>query len=957
MLTAGGFDAAGADCAPCAGIAVADPAAVMSLLRDEPALGDDAPFVVRYPVPLDGSGDAAADFSLSDAGATPMLRLEFRVPSPIATHAEHLAAELEAAARLAGSAPGAARFQIFWARPLDGADAVREYAFLLKRASVAVKGARGAAHVTTMPIPPTGDLLDRLYDADIGAYIDAIALAPGMPPDIETAMAAVAAHDPGRAVALDALPLPDDPAAALAHAARWSAAGAAMTLFETDPRSLDRDALTPLRLLAREFSGEISYDPSSTPTGAAGAWAFVRAEDLGLRVIVDRGVDPDHTQLVFPEPRLSRPVLVEPDGSTLSLMAWSADAGYTVPLDTDDRFAVLRLERPTAAELGGFESELAVDSKREMPVREILHRLQAFDDAQARRLHHYEAIYAQHLRFRPRQGLEAVEVSFRGPFFFRQGKGFDWVWERFFFNGVRWQGAKIPQLPLLQPARASARPLEIHLDRQYSYRLRGTASVDGRSCWVVDFEPAASADGQRLHRGTVWVDRSIYARVKTRTLQVGLTGEVISNEETMIFEPVDADGLPADWAPSSFILPTRVVAQELQSILNTAVHVEKESLLTEIRINREGIEDRLRAAHDSKLTMLRDTPDGLRYLRRTEGGEREVQQGFDEDRWFLAGGTYWDETLDFPLPLAGVNYFSNDLGGTGTQANLLFAGVLVNGNWADPSLLGSRWDAGARLFGLFIKGDRELYRSGLRVKDETVEAQNARLALFLGRPLGSFAKLDLTYALDRTWFGRADDTAENFVVPESTFVHSVAAELSYTRAGYRVGVVGSHHSRSDWSFWGSPDNDEYDPSQKDFRRWRVTLSKNWWISGVSQFGLELQHVDGADLDRFSKYDFDNFGDAQVAGYPGGLVTASEGHAVHVQYGFNIADVFRVEARGDAAWATDEATGLDNELIAGIGLGGTVMGPWSLIVNFELGLPVEGPADTPTVSLLFLKLFN
>jgi hypothetical protein len=118
----------------------------------------------------------------------------------------------------------------------------------------------------------------------------------------------------------------------------------------------------------------------------------------------------------------------------------------------------------------------------------------------------------------------------------------------------------------------------------------------------------------------------------------------------------------------------------------------------------------------------------------------------------------------------------------------------------------------------------------------------------------------------------------------------------------------------------------------------------------------LDHLDGRDLDRFSKFGFDTFGDSIVAGYQRGLVTAESADVIHLSYGFNLAELLRLELRGDAAWASDEATGLDNELLAGLSLNGTLMGPWQTVVNFDIGVPIEGPAEDFTVRLVFLKLF-
>ena len=78
------------------------------------------------------------------------------------------------------------------------------------------------------------------------------------------------------------------------------------------------------------------------------------------------------------------------------------------------------------------------------------------------------------------------------------------------------------------------------------------------------------------------------------------------------------------------------------------------------------------------------------------------------------------------------------------------------------------------------------------------------------------------------------------------------------------------------------------------------------------------------------------------GYEIGKVRAEEAWAAHLTYGFEVGQLLRLDAIGDVAWATDEASGLDRELLAGVGLNGTVIGPWQTVVNFDVGVPVAGP---------------
>jgi hypothetical protein len=936
-------------CNPCAGLSVTDPGAVVRLLEQAEPLPEDAQLFVLWPLPLDGTADPQAVRDVLRVGAEPVLRLELTVGPSLADEADRLLEQLDHCADIARRSADGTRFQITW----SGDIAVHpvEYAYLLKRASVAIKGARPGSEIISAPLPEDEAVLRALWAEQIAAYVDAIAIRAGTEPDL-TIRGVLDELDPGKPVVLDSLPLPNPPARGLAVAALAASRGITVTLFHPTT-TIDAAAVAPLRELAEEFSGDLAYDPHALTGETTNAWAFVRGTDLGLRVIVDRG-DAEAADVVFTDASLQNPTRVEVNGSEAPVYGRRGQAGLALRIPSDETVSIVRLERPSAADLGGFEDVVDVAGSRSIPVEEILRRHQAFEADQERRLQRYEAVYTQHLRYRPGSGLTPIEVSYRGPFFFRRGEGFDWVWDEFLVNGVRWKG-DIPQLPLIQPEKAYELPLEITLGKAYSYTLRGEEVVDGRDAWVVDFEPA-ELDGAPW-QGTVWIDQEIYAKVRSRALQVNLSGDVLSNEETQFFAPVGGDGQPTEWSRDAFILPTRTRGQQLQSILNASVQVERETELTGIAVNREGFEDRLAAAWASEQTMLRDTPDGLRYLEIQEDGGRTVQEGFDQDRWFLVGGVYYDDTLDFPLPLAGVNYFSNDFRGSDTQFNFFFAGALLNLNWADPSFLGSKWDAGVSGFGFFFPRTLDVYRGGVEQKHEAVKNLGGRFNLFLGRPLNAYAKLDFALSLGYEQFGEADDTAEAFVLPQDTFTASFGTEFSYTRNGWRLGLEGRAFQRSNWEFWGLPGNTEYDPDHESYLKWKASVTKTFWLDDFMKIGVQVEHLDGERLDRFSKYDFDVFSDGSVAGYTNGIVTATRADVVRLDYGFNIGEVLRIGVQGDAAWATDDDSGLNTEFLAGVSASGTVVGPWQTLVNFEIGVPVAGPADSVTARIAFLKLWD
>ncbi|MCP4664005.1 MAG: hypothetical protein GY856_52145 [bacterium] len=951
-------DAAGPPCRPCAGIRIADPAAVIAVLAQEPKIEGEERLYVAWSAELDGSADAAAMEAILDAGGTPWMIVHFRTPSPILENLEQFDGELRDLARLAQGASERAHFQIAWQPPTPGPVDPSEYAFLLKRAAVAVTGGRADARVIVGPLDADVEWLRALYSEEVTAYVDGIALAAAAPETLEGAITALRELDPGKGVVVDTLPWPEPATRTLSQAAAYSEVGIAVAFFELGDG--DGAELLPLKLLAREFQGDLSFDPNTLPSGGQDAWTFVRGEDLSLRVIAEATPGSSQLMLFFADPHLRTPTVIDlASGEEQSVFGQSrTQRGLLVPIDEPGAVALLRLERMSAAELAGLEEQLTVDDTRQLPVEEILRRLQGFEDAQARKLRTYQATSTMHLRFNVGTGPGTVEATFEGDFFFRRGEGFDWAWENFYVNGVKWRGKTLPELPIIQPEIAAALPLEIHFTKEYRYRLRGTGTAQGRDCWVVDFAPLEATPGRALWQGSVWIDRELWARVKTRALQVELEGEVISNEETVLFTPLDAAGRPAEWTADGYYLPTRVVGQQLFSILNATIKVEKETLLSDLRLNPEDFDRERADKHASEVTMVRETDKGLRYLVKDEGGERVVKEGFDTSHLFLAGGVYYDGSLDYPVPLAGIDYLSHDFRGSGKQFNVFFAGVLLAANIAEPRLFGSRWDAGANVSGFFLPTNDEVYRDGREVLPEQIETgPAANVAFFLGRPLGNFVKVDFTYGLRWLGFGTSDETAAEFILPQDTLTHSFATDLSFNRAGYSFGLSGSYSVRSDWEFWGLPDNDEFDPSQEKYLLWEVSVGKTWWLPKFMKFGIELDHLDGADLDRFSKYDFGFFGDSRISGYQGGLVRASESNGFHLNYGFELGKVIRVELKGDAVWASDEATGLEDELLAGVGLNGTLMGPWQTIINFDVGFPVEGPADDFVAYVVFLKLFR
>ena len=388
----------------------------------EPKLGDDDAFFLAWTVPLDGTAVVDSIDHARRAGTQPWLRVVFRTPQPIAENLGRLESELEELARLVRESAAGVFVEAVW-QPEEGHAGSVDLAFLIKKAAVAVTGASADAVFSAGPLEADPESLRELYGAEVAAYFDLVTLAPGA--GLRSAVAALAELDPGKPVVLDALPWPATAAEALALVAEASSAGIAVTFFDLPPTgNVD---LIPLEIMANELSGNLVFDPYATPASEGRAWSFVR-EDLDLRVVA---VPPDPNgvfELIFADSQLRTPTLVDlAGGEDRPIYDTERSAqGLTVRVHDPGEVVLLRLARPSAKELAGFDETYDVSGNRQMPVEEILRRFQAFEDNQARRLDHYQAKRTLHLRFQAVQG--AFEASYAGEFFYRRGGGFDWVW-------------------------------------------------------------------------------------------------------------------------------------------------------------------------------------------------------------------------------------------------------------------------------------------------------------------------------------------------------------------------------------------------------------------------------------------------------------------------------------------------------------------------------------------------
>ena len=134
-----------------------------------------------------------------------------------------------------------------------------------------------------------------------------------------------------------------------------------------------------------------------------------------------------------------------------------------------------------------------------------------------------------------------------------------------------------------------------------------------------------------------------------------------------------------------------------------------------------------------------------------------------------------------------------------------------------------------------------------------------------------------------------------------------------------------------------------EPEDDRYWRWGARLSKDWLISSLQRLDMQLDYYGGSGLDRFSQYEFGGIAGPQVAGFSGSGIHFDQAAIAHLGWGVDIAGFFGLRLQADYAHFENEelpaaelATHGESGGAAGLGLSGTVPGPWGTFVTFELG---------------------
>jgi hypothetical protein len=874
------------------------------------------------------------------------------------------------------------------------------YAFLLKTSALAIR-AESAKPPRVIQAPlPVADLerARALWERDVAAYIDVVSVRVGSDGDADALRRFVEeniAHPPAAKVWAYVERSSASPWDAPAGALRALAAGVEAALVDVaadDPATPDVARWIALaeRTIAPGYAsapiGAVRFEGTDGEALAAFVFSDGAASIVWVRAPVG-GAGDDRVVLDTPFANNVRWLdpstgAVEPVGSNPA----ASGRGRSVPIVRTDAPGAVLYDRPTGT--AGFDlgpQEIETKGTHELTAEEIVARYQEVQRGEDDRLERWiaDARIDYHAKFA--QGGATVDVSIDARYFWERGAALEWEETGYRVNGNRVHWEKFPEIPLIQPEKVFTLPLDLTLDRTYRYRRVGREEVDGRDAYVVEFTPADPAPGKSLYQGRVWIDAEGFWRVRVSLLQTGLEAPVLSNEEV--------DHYAAQQGPggAAFRLIGRTNGQQNWSIGGRTVVVRREVTFARYDVNlaQAEFESQRKAAYASNHKMVRDTPEGIRYLSRNDDGSRAVKP-VDSNQWFAAAGAFRDASSGGVQPFAGANYFDYDLGGKDIQINALLGGV-VNLLTASKPDIGHKISATVDGFASVIHFSDQVFLGQEGLDTETIDVRPQRLGLRFGFPLRPYLRLNLGLGLGFRQYDTNDDSTAalaaynathpgqslRMVLPEDHHTLGSELELEFNRKGWTVRGDASWDKRSDWAAFGpfddtaatfvrfDPTTSTYVPSAPEpvedrYALYGVTVFREWILPAFQKLRIEGDWLDGSKQDRFSSYQFSLFGEDRLNGFAGSGVRFDRGWIARGGWSFNLFEAIRFDAVVESAGVRERGSPDQTSSFTGAGLAATVLGPWKTVINLSYGRALA--SDIPELEgsdeffFLVLKLF-
>ena len=663
---------------------------------------------------------------------------------------------------------------------------------------------------------------------------------------------------------------------------------------------------------------------------------------------------PDRVRVVLKSP-LETLDLLYPERAFVRTLATSVAAGTVVELPLRDGYLMLRYR--LAASALPVREQAQVGAVAELTAEEIIAREREMRGVQATRYNHYEANATIRIHYRLAVLNETVDLTTDNRLYYKDGRQ-DYEQTALYVNGARWRGKSPPYLPYLQPAKVNEVPLDISLDERYRYALEGRQRTDDRDCYVLSFEPVDPT--QSLYHGRVYIDSTLFTRVRMEAVQTGIAEPLRSNEVVFRYGPV---ATPA----GDVWLPQKMTGQMTFEVLGYNLAIERGVDYTDYTLDTAGFDDRRSEAYQSGRPLFRDTEEGLSRVETDKNGQETLSPlNYPRNTLLVMGVNFGDNALP-TLPFAGVNFFDFNFHNSGTQFNLAWAGPFVDIAWTDPRIVDL--GTGRRPWALALQGtfnaikisDKNATSAGTPEEDRAdILAESVLTTLAI--PTGNFLRWSLMARLLYQDYFPQTGTSDAFVLPVSNVESTLGGRLEFSRLGWIAAGWGEWGFRSRWEPWGLP-GQKFSDDDKDFTRLGSELRKAFYYGTYNKLSLGMVGFLGRSLDRFSRFELGDFRSASVRGFNGSGIHFDRGVVAEATYSLPLGHDVRADFGLQQGWIQSvDDFGPGYERVAGTGLSFEFSGPWSTLVSVRAsaGLATTIPnKDTSLgdVRVIFYRTFN
>jgi len=334
--------------------------------------------------------------------------------------------------------------------------------------------------------------------------------------------------------------------------------------------------------------------------------------------------------------------------------------------------------------------------------------------------------------------------------------------------------------------------------------------------------------------------------------------------------------------------------------------------------------------------MFRDTPDGLRTLRRKDG-ERVLDAAPSKRVRSVIAGTNYDGSYSFPVPLAGISWVDFDFRGTGSQLSAVFAGLFLGGNLSAQR--GPKLRTSVETFLSALPTTDRIYSGNRELEDQQFRSFEQSAGGVVNWQASAGWTLSASSHVALLVYQRTGKTSEDYRVPGTALIARAWGEAKYTRKSFAFSGLVEPSVRalgvSPYGFDG-----EHMPSRLTLK-YQAEVKRHVYTGKVARGGVSASYYGGTGLDRLSRYRSSFLMKPRILGIPNGVDAFDAIGLASAYYGFNVFEIVKLAAYYDHAWArnTDESTrfrqfdGLDLDI-------GTA-GPWGTYVQASLNIALRG----------------